>query len=108
MSSLPEYILRMLILEYKKVDNKHGCCISNSQLHQYCVCGGLGSICKTACDDDINCRGYAGLTKGVCLIATTSDCSIDCALQIGNGTGELKDGATCGPPAYSGCFIKQG
>ena len=99
----------MLIVGYKKVDNEAACCISNFQYHQGCTCNGLSKICKTSCDEDINCRGYVNSTYGICLIATTSSCHIDCVdFSIGN-VGELMDGATCGNASgWRGCSIKQG
>ena len=105
----------MPIVEYKKVDNSHGCCINNNEYHR--TCGrevSKPSTCPMACDVDINCRGFAYESRDnfpldVCFIATTSNCptnwSMDGRLEV---VGELMDGATCGSSTYTGCFIKQG
>ena len=99
----------LFLAGYKKVDNKHGCCIDNSTLHQRCYCLSPLSRCKTTCDTDINCKGYVTQKSlgPVCNIATTSSCPKDCSLQDSGNVGELVDGATCGK-YYGGCFIKQG
>ena len=94
---------------YRKVYNNHACCISNNQIHQRCHCDGSLSRCKTACDADVNCKGYVdNIWRGpdMCEYATTSDCPNDCVLSFRGNVGELVDGGTCGAN-YGGCFIKQ-
>ena len=89
--------------------------MSNNKLHQRChwqkdLHGTVDvSVCKAACDADINCKGYVegkGSLVGSCQFATTSNCPSDYS-QLGTGSvGDLDPNGTCGGYNFLGCFIK--
>ena len=95
---------------YKKMNDKHACCISYSSFHQRCNCAGPLLKCEQYCDSDPNCKGYVvytyGQPSGKCNMATTSICPSGCSTEYGGNVGNLVEGATCGYN-YGGCYIKQ-
>ena len=93
------------------MDDGQACCIAKNKFHQYCQCYGSISNCKTDCDEDSHCKGYAPITILIlprkCYIATTSNCSSNCELRAEGNVGDLVENETCGFN-HGGCFIKQG
>ena len=76
--------------------------------HRKCKCKRKDlSGCKSLCDKDENCKGYAGKDDDSCHFFTTSNCPDDCvALRSGN-VGELDGSLTCADvKGYLGCHIK--
>ena len=57
--------------------------------HEYCECPTLSlSTCKTMCDSDKNCKGYAQAKTG-CSVATISACQAACEKHEKGNIGDL-------------------
>ena len=63
---------------YKHTNSQRGCCTDDATpaaFHERCHCSAPLSACKTACDEDRQCKGYVlKSSSGDCEIATVSEC----------------------------------
>ena len=85
------------------------CCTEPGIAHQRCHYEQSESVCKTLCDDDNMCKGYAGHTSETrCQLATTSPCPGSYTSHVFEGASEnLHSSATCGEEGdWNGCYIK--
>ena len=99
---------------YTHSSNVGACCASADQYHQGCTIHSSyatvsDAICKAACDNDGQCKGYATWSVNggqFCRLATTiSECPYKWSTFDGV-LGNLNPGVSCGS-SYSGCYVKQ-
>ena len=75
--------------------------------HEYCECPELSlSVCKTMCDSDKNCKGYAQAKTG-CSVATISACQAACEKHEKGNIGNLVIDSNIRYSDFEGCFIKR-
>ena len=80
---------------------------NNEEPHEYCECPELSlSVCKTMCDSDKNCKGYAQTNTG-CSVATISACQAACEKHEKGNIGDLVIDSTIRNYDFEGCFIKR-
>ena len=87
------------------VPKKRGvCCTNKNEKHERCDCLKDISFCKSICNEDQACKGYAGDGATVCQIATTSICPGDCQKASIGQIGVLNQNNRCA--SGDGCFVK--
>ena len=97
-------------MKYTKAKFDAGCCTSSGTFHRRCICNQIAEVhsCRSICNADSQCKGYAIYLNKSCQIATTSNCPPNCKgpYQETN-TQKLDYNSRCSLGGWSGgCAIK--